>query len=227
MLDTPPESGLDAITETAAALADVPVAALSMVDVDRQWFKSRRGTDLIETPREVAFCAHTIVERAPLIVPDATADERFSDNPLVTGAPGIRFYAGFPLFATNGQALGSLCAIDTKPGGLSEAQHRCLDALARHAEAFLEIRRTALGTTARSAQTQLTAAGLGDEAITTLDGMRQAQRMLEVTELDDDQSALLETVSRATEHLLFVLEAYRDDLRHHDQTWPIARLELP
>ena len=108
LLDSPPEPALDRITRLAARLLNVPIALVSLIDRDRQWFKSRVGLDATETPRDQAFCAHAILQTAPLVVGDATQDPRFLDNPLVTDAPGIRFYAGVPIRTSGGVALGTL-----------------------------------------------------------------------------------------------------------------------
>lgn len=119
LLDTPPEEVFDRITRLVARVLDVPIALVSLVDTDRQWFKSRVGLDAIETPRELTFCAHAIVQTSPMIVPDATLDERFADNALVTSNPNIRFYAGVPLRSVSGLSIGTLCAIDSKPRKLN------------------------------------------------------------------------------------------------------------
>jgi GAF domain-containing protein len=114
ILDTPREHRFDRLTRLAAAILDVPVALVSLVDKDRQWFKSAHGLELRETSREVSFCAHAVASAQTLIVPDAFRDPRFADNPLVTGHPRIRFYAGFPLFVA-GSCVGTLCAVDKRP----------------------------------------------------------------------------------------------------------------
>jgi len=115
VMDTPPDSRLDAVTSGAAACFQAPIALISLVDDQRQWFKSKIGLAISETPREEAFCQATIASDDPMVVLDAAQDPRFADNPLVTGAPGIRFYSGAPLIAANGCRLGSLCVIDTNP----------------------------------------------------------------------------------------------------------------
>src|SRR5438132_9502233 len=115
ILDTQPEERFDRITRIAAAVGDVPIALVSLVDHDRQWFKSCHGLSVTETPRELSFCGHDVLNRAPVIVPDTLLDDRFADNPLVTGEPRVRFYAGFPVFYTDGSCLGTLCLIDTRP----------------------------------------------------------------------------------------------------------------
>lgn len=130
LLDTPAEAVFDRITRLAAQILNVPIALVSLVDADRQWFKSRVGLDAIETSREVAFCAHAIMQAAPMIVADATQDVRFNANPLVTGDPNIRFYAGVPLRSAGGLAIGTLCAIDSKPRQLSADETNILIDLA-------------------------------------------------------------------------------------------------
>ncbi len=130
LLDTPAEPVFDRITRLVAQILNVPIALVSLVDADRQWFKSRVGLEATETPREVAFCAHAITQTAPMVVVDATQDARFEDNPLVTGNPNIRFYAGVPLRSAGGLAIGTLCAIDSKPRQLSADETNILIDLA-------------------------------------------------------------------------------------------------
>jgi len=130
ILDTDPEPVFDQVTRLASKLLRVPMAVFSLVDKDRQWFKSSVGLDVRETPRDQAFCAHAILQNTPLVVPDATADPRFSDNPAVTGQANIRFYAGVPILSAEGHALGTLCAIDSKPRQLSDEELDILKDLA-------------------------------------------------------------------------------------------------
>ena len=141
VLDSAAEEMFDDIIHAASAICGTPIALMSLVDKDRQWFKSRVGLDVAETPRELAFCAHTILSDKILIVEDATADERFSNNPLVTSAPNIRFYAGAPLIDREGNALGSLCVIDREPRRLNAVQTGALSALSRTIIHLLELRR--------------------------------------------------------------------------------------
>jgi GAF domain-containing protein len=114
LLDTPQEGSFNALTRLAARVFSVPIALVSLVDRDRQWFKSAYGLDAEETPRSVSFCTYTIMQPDPLVVLNALEDDRFKDSPLVTGAPHIRFYAGAPLLDKDGFRLGTFCIIDTK-----------------------------------------------------------------------------------------------------------------
>ncbi|RME33558.1 MAG: sensor domain-containing diguanylate cyclase [Gammaproteobacteria bacterium] len=134
ILDTPPEERFDRLTRIARRLFDVPIALVSLIDENRQWFKSNLGLEVRETPREISFCGHAILGEEVFIIPDATADERFADNPLVVGEPGIRFYAGCPLRHPDGSRLGTLCIIDTKPRELSGEDIETLKDLASMAE---------------------------------------------------------------------------------------------
>jgi diguanylate cyclase len=115
VLDTPPEPELEALVKAAALVCGVPISLVSLVDMNRQWFKANVGLPVSETPREVAFCSHAILGRGLFEVPDASSDPRFVNNPLVTGAPDIRFYAGAPLRMSNGAQVGTLCSRASSP----------------------------------------------------------------------------------------------------------------
>lgn len=134
ILDTAPEERFDRLTRLAKRLFNVPIALVSLVDTDRQWFKSCVGLAATETTRDVSFCGHTILDDDTLVVADAALDPRFADNPLVTGPPGIRFYAGCPLRAANGSKLGTLCVIDTAPRSFGADDLALLRDLAHMAE---------------------------------------------------------------------------------------------
>src|SRR5262245_29063151 len=143
ILDTPPEECFDDLTKLAAYICGTPIALITLVDAERQWFKARVGVEICETPRNISFCAHAILGREPLIVPDARQDERFAANPMVTGPLSLRFYAGAPMVTQDGHALGTLCVADQKPRELSPEQREALQSLARQATAQLELRRSA------------------------------------------------------------------------------------
>ena len=140
ILDTPPETAFDELATLAAKLCEVPIALVSLVDEHRQWFKAKVGLEASETPREVAFCSHALQRSDVLIVRDALLDGRFSQNPLVVGAPHIRFYAGAPLRLANGHALGTLCVIDQRPRDLTLLQIEALQVLARQVVTQMELR---------------------------------------------------------------------------------------
>lgn len=143
VLDTVPEEVFDDLTDLAAHICEAPVAMISLVDEDRQWFKARVGTSAKETSRDISFCAHAILNDGLLVIADAAKDQRFRDNPLVTGPQKIRFYAGAPLVTPDGHALGTLCVLDKKPRKLRSEQLEALRVLAHHVVSQLELRRHA------------------------------------------------------------------------------------
>lgn len=129
ILDTPPEQRFDRIVQFAAEEFEVPIALLSLIDEQRQWFKARVGLDICETGRDVSFCGHAIHAPTTMVVADALLDPRFIDNPLVTGPPFIRFYAGAPLEPRPGLRIGTLCLLDTRPRTLDPMDLRILGTL--------------------------------------------------------------------------------------------------
>ncbi len=139
ILDTEPEERFDRITRLAKRLIKVPIALISLVDADRQWFKSKQGISVLETPREISFCGHAILSDKALVVEDAKQDSRFSDNPLVTGEPRVQFYAGQPLRGPQGHNLGTLCVIDHRPRKLDSGDIETLRDLAALAETELQM----------------------------------------------------------------------------------------
>jgi GAF domain-containing protein len=141
ILDTKAEKVFDDLTRLATYICRTPMAAISLIDSDRQWFKSAVNIHVPETPRDVAFCAHAILEPGTLVVPDALNDVRFKDNPFVAAEDGVRFYAGAPLTTTEGYKLGTLCVVDKVPRQLSDGQLAALRVLSRQVTAQLELRR--------------------------------------------------------------------------------------
>jgi ribonuclease BN (tRNA processing enzyme) len=139
LIETPPEERFDRITRVAAALFDVPIALIALMERDREWFKSSCGLDLREVPRDESFCGHSIYSREPLVVEDARLDQRFADNPHVTGPPGVRFYAGHPLLLRDGSCVGTLCVIDTRPRHLDDLGLARLRDMAQLATRELEL----------------------------------------------------------------------------------------
>lgn len=156
LLDTPAEERFDRITRLARKVLGTRTALISLVDRDRQWFKSAQGLFATETPRDVSFCGHAVLDSKPLVVRDAREDPRFADNPLVTGEPRIRLYAGHPIRAPNGSRVGTLCVIDPEPRSMEEGE---LDALADLAAVVEdELRLDALTVTERQLHEQLSEA---------------------------------------------------------------------
>jgi len=143
ILDTLPETDYDNLTTIASEVCNTPISLISLLDDKRQWFKSHHGTDAIETPKKYAFCAHAIIDPNDIfIVPDTYKDNRFFDNPLVTGEPYVRFYAGVPLKNNQGLPLGTICVVDLKPNSLNETQINILRALSIQTMNLLELRKS-------------------------------------------------------------------------------------
>ncbi|HEX5539050.1 MAG TPA: GAF domain-containing protein, partial [Methylophilaceae bacterium] len=134
ILDSSPEERFDRLTRLARRLFDVPIALISLVDAERQWFKSSSGLEIKETPRDISFCGHAILHDGILAVPDTAKDERFFDNPLVTAEPHIRFYAGCPLTMSDGTKLGTLCLFDRQPRSFDDNDYALLADLAHMVE---------------------------------------------------------------------------------------------
>jgi two-component system, NtrC family, sensor kinase len=173
VLDTVPEEVFDELTELAARICEAPIALISLVDEKRQWFKSKVGITLGETSRDISFCTHAITRPELLIVPDATQDPRFANNPLVTADPKIRFYAGAPLITPDGYALGTLCVMDKVPRQLRSEQQQALRSLARHVVSQLELRR----------RTQ-ELSGIRQEITCLKDDLQQARSQLAAAQLE-------------------------------------------
>lgn len=170
VLDSLPEQMFDDIVRVASNVCGTPIALISLVDEDRQWFKAKVGLQASETPRDQAFCAHAILQPdQPLVVPDATQDPRFAQNPLVTGSPDIRMYAGAPIVSHSGHALGTVCVIDQTPRELTAEQIDSLQALSRQVSHLLELRRVTRNSV-DSVQSQL---------LSKSDKLREVQRQVE------------------------------------------------
>lgn len=140
VLDTAAEQCYDEITRQAAVLCKVPIALISLIDKDRQWFKSKVGLEAEETSRDISFCAHAILQATAMVIEDATQDPRFQSNPAVTGDPFVRFYAGIPLITLGGYAMGTLCVADAVPRRLTAVQLDQLKLLANDVIYMLELR---------------------------------------------------------------------------------------
>jgi diguanylate cyclase (GGDEF)-like protein len=209
ILDTPPEREFDDVVLLASQVCDTPTAIISLIDETRQWFKARIGFEPTETPREQSFCAHAILHpSSTLVVADATKDERFFDNPLVTGEPGIRFYAGTPLVTHDNHALGTLCVIDQKPRTLNDQQKAALEALGRQLSLRLELRRTS--TLLREANEQLRNLSLTDE----LTGLYNRRGFF----MHAEQQLKLYR-SRESERSLWLMVGDMDGLKHINDTY--------
>ncbi|MFI4882239.1 MAG: ATP-binding protein [Phycisphaerales bacterium JB064] len=218
MLDTPAEAGFDDLTLLACHLCDTPIALISLLDESRQWFKSRIGLEVPETPRDHAFCSHAILQNEPLVIPDATADPRTCENPLVTGHPHIRFYAGVPLVVDHGIALGTLCVIDTRPREVTPDQIEFLKALARQAASQIRIRQTAcaLDEARRQAQSANQAksaflAHMSHELRTPLTSILGYADLLDADPAKLEENAhFTEIISRNANHLLGIVNDILD-----------------
>lgn len=167
ILDTAAEKSYDRTVSFIAEQCEVPIALVSLIDAERQWFKARHGLDACETSRDVSFCGHAILQPEIFEVPDAQADERFADNPLVVGPPHVRFYAGMPLVDAHGLQLGTLCLIDTRPRRLTESQRALLRYCAEHVSLLLNMRATHLAL-AEAREQALAASRSKDRFLTTI-----------------------------------------------------------
>ncbi len=204
ILDTPSEAAFDRITALASRIFDMPIVLISLIDQDRQWFKSCYGLSITETSRELAFCSHTILSDATLVIKDAALDERFADNPLVTGEPFIRFYAGMPLHTHDGYNLGSLCLIDRHPREFSSQEQQNLEDLTKVVSEQLELRRLA------HRQTQIEA---------EID-----KALIKERELNDLKSRFISMTSHEFRTPLSIILSSAELLEFYRQEWPDSKI---
>ncbi|AIE86417.1 GAF domain-containing hybrid sensor histidine kinase/response regulator [Fimbriimonas ginsengisoli] len=220
VLDTPRELAYDDLVKLAASICRVPIAAMTFVDEDRQWFKARIGLDAEQTSRSQSFCAHAILDPASVMeVEDAAVDDRFRTNELVVGSPGIRFYAGAPLLTDDGLALGALCVIDVKPRHLSEEQIEALKALGRQVMALLDLRKSMshlqigavelrealLAAESSHRAKEVFLSNMSHELRTPLNGLIGMADLLSATPLNARQTRYVETMRASGAQLLEVL----------------------
>jgi GAF domain-containing protein len=145
LLDTPATESFDRVTRACARMLQTPIVLVSLVDEHRQWFKSRFGLEATETPRDVSLCGHAVAADRPLVVPDTRDDPRFADNPLVIGEPQVRAYLGIPIHAPDGQAIGTLCAIDHRPRNFRDDDVLVMTRMAKVLEQLIRVRHPGSG----------------------------------------------------------------------------------
>lgn len=210
LLDSPDEADFDDLTALAAQICATPIALVSLVDAQRQWFKSRFGLNVRETPRDVAFCAHALHGNDLLEVGDTTRDHRFAGNPLTLGEPGVRFYAGMPIASPDGLPLGTLCVIDHVPRRLTDGQRDALRRLARQvsAQITLHAARNQAIATARAENTFL--ATMSHELRTPLNGIVATTQLLAECSLPDDARELVDVLEQSSSHLSGIVDAVLD-----------------
>lgn len=210
LLDSSPSETYSRVVRLAARLLNTPIAAISLVDEDRQWFLARTGLALSQTPREDAFCAHTICGHSAFVVEDATADPRFHRNPLVLADGGIRFYAGVPLRLDDGNGLGALCVIDSKPRALSESDEAALTELAEVVMDAFRLRESLFDVEALAQAKSNFLANMSHEIRTPMNGVMGMAELLMHSPLSEDQSQCVKTILTSAEGLLGVLNDVLD-----------------
>ena len=210
VLDTPPEECFDDVTSLAAHICEAPIALITLVDEDRQWFMSRFGLSESETSRNISFCSHAILQPGLMIVPDAIKDARFADNPLVKADPKIRFYAGAPLITPEGAELGTLCVFDRRPRAVTHDQKKALRVLSRHTMSLLELRRRSRELVRVNGDRQY----IADEL------MASEERMKDLLENAND---LVQSVD-VSGKFIYVNRAWRQALGYEEEDIPMLSL---
>lgn len=232
VLDTGPEPAFDRVVALAREVLRVPLAAVSLVDRDRQWFKAIGGFCVQQTPRDIALCAHAILRDEVMVIPDAACDARFADNPLVTGGPGVRFYAAAPIRLADGSAVGALCIVDHTPRTLTEAECGILRRLAEIAAEALQARVNTSQTRAEARAAAQFIAGLGQELRAPLTAILGFADLLDDEDIDADQQRdHLATIRRSGRHLLGMINDVLDfaaiesgTLSPEQRAFPVADL---
>lgn len=210
ILDTDLDKAYDEITQVAATICDTPICLVSLIDEKRQWFKSRHGLDASETPREYAFCAHAILDKEIFIIEDSTKDERFYDNPLVTGGPKVIFYAGVPIEVKENIRVGTLCAIDNKPKKLSKEQKEALKCLGEQVSTLFRLRLKNFELEhALQSKTQFFA-NMGHEIRTPMNGIIGMTQILKDKIKDDESLKELNIIDDCCNHLLNIINDILD-----------------
>ncbi len=210
ILDSKEEAMFDDLTKLAARILDVPICLLSFVDEDRQWFKSRLGTDTIETDRDISFCQYTIMGEDTFVVNDALEDDRFKDSPLVTDGDKTRFYAGTPLIDEYGAALGSFCAIDSSPRELTEDQQQVMELISKTIMNLITLRREKLETEKLSKVKDEFLSNMSHEIRTPLNAIIGFNDLLSKTVLTQEQKDYLDTIATSSQNLKVIINDVLD-----------------
>lgn len=210
ILDSLPENAFDDLTELAANILDVPIVLVSLIDKDRQWFKSKYGLDADQTPRDISFCQFAIMGNEIFEVEDAAKDERFKDNPLVTGDPKIRFYAGSVLEDDDGINIGTLCAIDRKPRELNEEEKESLDAIGRTVMRMIKLRKEKKQVEVLSKAKDDFLANMSHEIRTPMNAIIGFNELLSNSELNNEQRKNVDIIGNASRNLMNILNNVLD-----------------
>ncbi len=210
ILDTLPEQDFDDFTKLASFICNTPISLISLIDETRQWFKSHHGLDATETSREVAFCAHAILQDEVFVIPDSSKDIRFKDNPLFIEYPHVHFYAGAPLKTPSGHNIGTLCVIDNKPNDLTKDQIEALRCLARQVVNLMELRSSKIEAEKEAKLKSTFLATMSHEIRTPLNGIIGCTNLLIDTVKNKEQKSLLKIITRSSDALLTLINDILD-----------------